>query len=439
MSLYVSQVMIFLSDVVQNLPVGTNLAMVHLLWMLVAGQLLFSRGAVIPALAQTGLSRQAVRRAWQALRQGGWQIGELLVNWEATVMQSGQWQVRYHGGYCALPADLTGFWRPHLKNCSTEHYDHQAGKALPAIVLGIIGRVGQIGGQRLLLPLKFLRADLQQPDEPTLMNKLINQAHCLMQPQDVLTCDGGFELEQFLAVGIARFILKVAKNFTARRATPPDYQGTGRPPKRGKLVRPLARTFKGRPLAATPPDRSSTWVEDGYELRADFWDNLVLRSTPANTLDAPTFSVVAIYDPRWSRPLLLVLSTSLIALAASDVRQLYLDRWPVEQLPLAAKQMIGAHRAFVYTAESCQRLPELALLAGSILSGTAAMLPPIPTGFWDRHPQPTPGRLRRYLFGLEFPVTFSLPPEIRQKASWTAHLPKGFWGQQRKSQGMTTT
>jgi hypothetical protein len=431
--------MIFLCDVVQNLPIGTNLAMVHLLWILVGGQLLFSRGAVIPALAHTGLSRQAVRRAWQALRKGGWQIGELLVNWEATVMQSGQWQVRYHGGYCALPVDLTGFWRPRLKNCPTEHYDHQAGKALPAIVLGLIGRAGQIAGQRLLLPLGFLRADPQQPDEATLMNKLISQARGLMQPQDVLVCDGGFELEQLLANGIARFILKVAKNFTARRATPPDYSGTGRPPKRGKLVRPLARTFKGRQLAATPSDRSLTWSEDGYELRADFWDNLVFRNTPADTADAPTFSVVAIHDPRWSRPLLLVLATSLVEVAAADVRRLYLDRWPIEQLPLAAKQMIGAQRAFVYAVESCQRLPELALLAGSILSLAAAMLPAIPTGFWDRRPQPTPGRLRRYLFGLGFPVNFSLPPEIRQKASWTAHLPKGFWGQQRKSQAMVTT
>lgn len=436
MSLYVSQMMTFLCNVVQNLPVGTNLAMVHLLWMLVGGQLLFSRGAIIPALAHTGLSRQAVRRSWQALRQGGWHIGELLVNWEATVMHSGQWQVRYHGGYCALPADLTGFWRPRLKNCPTEHYDHQAGKALPAIVLGIIGRVGQLAGQRLLLPLGFLRADPQQPDEQTLMNKLMAQARCLMQPQDVLVCDGGFELEQLLASGVARFILKVAKNFTARRATPPDYSGTGRPPKRGKLVRPLARTFKGRQLAATPPDRSLTWQEDGYELRADFWDNLVLRSTPADTPHAPTFSVIAIHDPRWSRPLLLVLATSLVEVEACYVRRLYLDRWPVEQLPLAAKQMIGAQRAFVYAAESCQRLPELALLAGSILSVAAAMLPAIPTGFWDRRPQPTPGRLRRSLFGLGFPVNFSLPPEIRQKASWTAHLPKGFWGQQRKNQAI---
>ena len=40
----------------------------------------------------------------------------------------------------------------------------------------------------------------------------------------------------------------------------------------------------------------------------------------------------------------------------------------MEQVPLAAKQMIGAHRAFVFGGESRSRLPELALLAGNILA-----------------------------------------------------------------------
>jgi len=52
--------------------------------------------------------------------------------------------------------------------------------------------------------------------------------------------------------------------------------------------------------------------------------------------------------------------------------------------------MIGAHRQFVFAKEACQRLPELVLLAGSILTGLAALHPVMPTGFWGRNPQPTP-------------------------------------------------
>jgi len=87
--------------------------------------------------------------------------------------------------------------------------------------------------------------------------------------------------------------------------------------------------------------------------------------------------------------------------------------------------MLGAHRQFVSAPDSCQRLPELTLLAGSILTYFAATHPAIPTGFWDRNPKPTPGRLRRTLAALPFPKTYPLPARFRKKASVTAHLLKG--------------
>jgi len=87
--------------------------------------------------------------------------------------------------------------------------------------------------------------------------------------------------------------------------------------------------------------------------------------------------------------------------------------------------MIGAARQFVHEPETCQRLPELALLAGSVLSYAAATGVAVPVGFWDRHPQPTPGRLRRLLARCRFPQEFPWPEHIRQKAAVTDHLPKG--------------
>ena len=432
---YVVRTVKLLHDVVCTLPIGTNLALLHLLWMMVSGQLLLSRGAVIPGLHQMGLSDRAVRRAWRALRRGGWTIGQLIANWEATVIGAGSWQVRYHGGYCALAVDITGFWRPRLKNCPTKHYDHRAGKALPAIILGLIGRAGHIGQQRLALPLDILRADPQQPDEENLMRALLVRAKALMQLADVLVSDGGFPLEMIHDQGIPRYVAKQAKNFTARRAQPPAYVGQGRPAQLGVIVRPLARSYKGRLIQATPPDRTESWQQEDRLIRADIGHDLVLRATKASTVsEAPTFSVFVVYDPDFTQPLLLV---SPLTLAARHVLALYLDRWPIEQVPLASKQMIGAHRAFVFAAEVCQRLPELTLLAGSILSHAAALLPAVATGFWDRKPQRTPGRLRRYLGRCEFPSDYPLPPEIRQKASVTGHLPKGILGHRRQKQAVS--
>jgi hypothetical protein len=197
--------------------------------MLVSGQLLLSRGAILPGLAQLGLPDRAVRRAWQALGQGGWSSGPLLVNWETAVGRGGQWQVRYHGGYCAVAIDTTGFSRPRLQNCPSKHYDHQAGQALPAVVLGSIGRGGQVGKQRLRLPLALLRVDPAQPQEEGLIQALITCAKERLKPQDVLVSDGGFALAALLSAKMPRYVAKQARNMPARREQPPEYAGTGRP------------------------------------------------------------------------------------------------------------------------------------------------------------------------------------------------------------------
>jgi hypothetical protein len=59
--------------------------------------------------------------------------------------------------------------------------------------------------------------------------------------------------------------------------------------------------------------------------------------------------VVAVHDPRYREPLLLA---TMLPVTPQELRALYDDRWTVEQLPLAAKQMIGAARQFVHAPET---------------------------------------------------------------------------------------
>jgi hypothetical protein len=66
----VCQTMEALCAVTQGLPVGTNLALLHFLWMQLSGALLPSRGALFPALQAIGLLPSAVRRAWAAFHSG---------------------------------------------------------------------------------------------------------------------------------------------------------------------------------------------------------------------------------------------------------------------------------------------------------------------------------------------------------------------------------
>jgi len=419
-----------LCAITQALPIGTNFALLHFQWMQLSGTLLPSRGALFPALQATGLLPAEIRRAWTAFRSGAWQIDELLSTWESYVLEQGQWQAHQYEGYCPKAVDLTAYWRPTLKGCRSKHFYPPAEKALPAIVLGIIAGVGRVHRQRVAVITDLVRADPDDPAEASLQTALVQQVAETLAADEMPIFDAGFKIRELQAVALPRYVVRLAKNFTARRNVLPVYKGHGRRPEYSEVVRPLPRTHKGKYIPATRPDRVETWSRNGTVFRAEFWDNLVLPDVKVH-LDNPTFTVAAVYDPRYREPWLLACP---LLLSGPALHGLYHDRWPVEQIPLAGKQMLGGARQFVFAPESCQRLPELNLLAGSMITYLAATLPPVPTGFWDRKPKPTPGRLRRLLARTPFPKVYPLPERLRKKNSVFDHLPKGILGHRRTKQ-----
>src|SRR6266849_5483943 len=282
MSTIVYRIAVLLNAILAAVPVGTNLGLFWLLWALISGRFLLSRGAVFPALADGGMPADAVRRSGAALTYGRWAIETLVQAWQRVVQREGRWQARSYEGF-RVPALLTA--------------------------------------------------------------------------------------------GVTRFVTRVARNFTARRNVLPTYKGRGRGPVYGERVRPLPRTHKGKTIAATPPDATAQWVVAGRTVQAQVWDNLVLSTAKPG---AAAFRCVVINDPRYQEPW--VLATNL-PVSAYALWGLYRDRWPIEQLPLAAKQMLGAHRAFVFGGESRHRLPELALLAGNVLTYVAATSVAVATAF----------------------------------------------------------
>src|SRR5258707_744530 len=163
-----------LCTLVVALPVGTKLGLLHLLWMLVSGRLLEARGAVIPGLDACGLARGAVRRGGAAAGAGG-------RGWRG-----------FRGGRVAGG--------------------------------------GGGGGQRLGLPLALVPAP-EDDARPTAHARALVRAgvaHCARD--DVLVCDAGFPLALLQEEGAERFVVRLAKNATFRRATPPaDARGTGAP------------------------------------------------------------------------------------------------------------------------------------------------------------------------------------------------------------------
>jgi hypothetical protein len=431
MSTVVYRISALLGAILADVPVGTNLGLFWLLWALISGRFLLSRGAVFPALADGGLPADAVRRSGAALAYGRWAIQPLVRAWQQLVQQEGRWHAHRYEGFRPVACDLVGFFRPRLSDCLGKHYQSEADKALPAIVLAVVAAVGSVGQVRFPLVRLLLRAGPSDSNEAELQRRAITQAGAALQPDEVLVVDAGFGVAALLTGGVSHFVARVARNFTARRNVLPAYTGRGRCPIYGERVRPLPRTHKGKTLAATPPDVTAQWVSAGRTIQAQVWDHLVLSTAKPG---APTFRCAVIHDPRYQEPL--VLATTL-PVSAYALWCLYRDRWPIEQLPLAAKQMVGAHRAFVFGGECRYRLPELALLAGNILAYVAATSAAVATGFWDRHCRPTCGRLRRVLLRVDFSEIPVPEGRLRKKASVTAHLPKGVHGHRRQKDLIT--
>jgi hypothetical protein len=264
MSTIVYRISVLLSAILVNVPVGTNLGLFWLLWALISGRFLLSRGAVFPALADGGLSADAVRRSGAALASGRWTIETLVRVWHHVVQQEGRWHAHCHEGFRPVACDLVGFFRPRLSGCLGKHYQSGADKALPAVVLAVVAAVGSVGKVRLPLVRLLLRADPDDQREADLQHRAITQAGAALHPDEVLVVDAGFGVAALLTGSVPRFVARVARNFTARRNVLPASTGRGRRPPMGRGCGPYPAPTKAAPSlprARMPPP--SGWALGG--------------------------------------------------------------------------------------------------------------------------------------------------------------------------------
>ncbi len=415
-----------LFQILAGVGVGTNLGLYQVFFALLSGRPLQSRGALFPALDDSGLSPEAVRRSVAAVAYGSWKIADLIDPWKKCVLRECRFRSHNYEGYCPVACDVVGFFRPRLQGAVGKHYTSQSDKAQPAVVFGMVATVGSVGNKRLPL-LRSLTRQQPQETEVQLQARLLKETASTLTGKELLVADAGFSLADCLLCAGAGFVIRLDQNATARRNVLPAFQGHGARPKYGEVVRPLARTYKGNLLPAPPPDRTARWKAGRHWVTAHIFFDLVLADQKPGSA---TFRIVVIFDPRYKKPLVLATNKPLTAYA---LWRLYADRWPVEQMPLAAKQMLGCERSFVHSDQSRWRLPELAMLAGNLLTYVAACGQPVATGFWDLCARPTCGRVRRLLGRLHFSDLPLLSGQVREKNSPTAHLLKGVAAHRRKT------
>src|SRR2546429_4010575 len=134
MSTIVYRISVLLGAILADVPVGTNLGLFWLLWALLSGRFLLSRGAVFPALADGGIPADAVRRSGAALAYGRWAIEPLVQAWQQVVLQEDRWHAHSYEGFRPVACDLVGFFRPRLSGGVGKHDQSRADTAPPAIV-----------------------------------------------------------------------------------------------------------------------------------------------------------------------------------------------------------------------------------------------------------------------------------------------------------------
>jgi len=387
---------LFLAQLVAFLPIGTNQGVLHLLWTIITGKLLTSRGAVFPALQDVGLNARQCRRAEATLREGKVNQSRLLDRLAQLIRKENQATLVSIEGWKPLLIDWVGFYRPQLKGCLTKHFSSVAGKALPAIELGMIARCLTVGSRRIPL----LTGVVRTGNTPA----LLKQAHAKMQKEDVLIADRQVKVSHLHQENIRHFVIRGAIDFTAREATIPVKTGRGRKPTHGRIVRPLARTYRTNKIEATQAHREESFTYQGRTLTASWFVNLVVKDCSL------CFHCVVIRDPKYKQPWVLLTD---LQESGETIFHLYRSRWKIEQLPQTGKQLLGGHRSFVHAEESRYRLPELCLFAATLALYLSATSRAVATGFWDRNPKPTPGRFRRVLFRASLPDLTSSDRELR--------------------------
>jgi len=159
--------------VVKPLSVGTNLALLHLMWAMVSGAFLSSRGAVHTALKASGRSDEETRRSGNALRTGQWQISELIARWREWVKGQKGWDAREHEGWRAISCDVVVFPRLKLKGWVAKLYRGTFGKAIKAVGFGVIVEVGQYGQERVALLRQIIRCKNVEDSEKQLQADLL--------------------------------------------------------------------------------------------------------------------------------------------------------------------------------------------------------------------------------------------------------------------------
>jgi hypothetical protein len=217
MSTLVYRISVLLEAIGVDVPVGTHLGRFWRLWALLSGRFLRRRGAVFPALADEGLSAEAVRRSRAALASGRWAMEALGRAWHRLGEQADQWPAHRYAGGRPVACDLVGFFRPGLRGCVGKPYHSGADTARLARGWAGVAAVGAVGNVRRPRGRLLRRSTPGDQSEAALQRRALTQAGAAWPPAEVLGVDAGCGVAMLRTEGVPHWVARVARHFTARR------------------------------------------------------------------------------------------------------------------------------------------------------------------------------------------------------------------------------
>lgn len=260
--------------VVKQMGIGTNLNLFNILWAMVSGRFLLSRGTVHLALKISGCSDGEIRRASSSLRTGQWQIGELITNWRRYVHQETEWERRTYAGWYAVSADVVVFPRPKLEGWLGKLYRGTFGRAVKAIGLGMIVDIGEYQGQRVPLLRQIVRSRNCEGSEKLMKQDLLKASAKTLKPNELLIHDAGAKIKDMRGAGVTNYVIRLSKNCVARRNFLPTNAHGNR--QYGEEIRPLARMREDKVIEATEDaDLKTSFQWQGRKIEAWCWRNVV--------------------------------------------------------------------------------------------------------------------------------------------------------------------
>lgn len=287
--------------IAKPLNIGTNLAIVHLLFAMVCGKFIESRGAVHTALNLFGCSDQEIRRGSAALRTRKWTIDELIQRWQEWLDKNSDWQRNHYEGYHPVSCDVVVFPRLKLKGWVAKLYRGTFGKAVKAVGFGLIVDVGSYEHGRASVLRKIVRCKNEEGSEKKLTTELLHTAAQMLGKTGVFVHDAGVSIKDVQEAKMSRYVIRLSKNCVARWNYLPTQAHGNR--LYGMIIRPLDRIRNGKLIESTnDPTEKFSFQFRGETITGMAWKQVVPKSVKASA-NANTYTIWVFLIPdlqnRW--------------------------------------------------------------------------------------------------------------------------------------------